>query len=155
MGTCKDYLIPPGVQILLCPFLPRPVEPLCRGSPSPSASWLPAAVYLQAACLALLLPGIGENHTPSLFSTMSFLKVVLFSGLPGVRRNSTDLKCHVPCNWISLSFLLLPYLSLFPFPQESYPKIASQLKVFSGARDHFRYTFLISASTLDLPRSSY
>lgn len=119
LGTCQGYLIPPGVQILLCPFLPCPVEPLCRCQ-SFTVSFLASCCSLPSSCLslALLLPGIGENHTPSLFSTMSFLKVVLFSGLPGVGRNSTDLKCHVPCNWISLSFLLLPTSHYSHFPKK-------------------------------------
>lgn len=126
LEMCKDCVI-------VCPFLPQPLQSLSADfSPSSSASWLPVAVYLQAAPVWLcFFLWTRKNHTPSVFSTMPLLKVVPFSDLPGVGRNSTDLKCYVPCNWISLSFPLFPYLSLFPCPQESYPKIVSQHKVFS------------------------
>lgn len=123
-NLCKDYLLLP-VSRHSCVLFSLS---LCRDSPHSSVVRPQLPIFRDALCLQLSRSDPASLCTPdrtnsSLFSTGSLVHVVPFSNFSGTEWHSTDLKCYAPCNWISLSFLLLKLpLSIPVFPGKFPPR---------------------------------
>lgn len=135
-------LVAPRVQVFLCPLpFAEPLHTLVY----PQLSVFMLEFTFSFPGLALVLPPNQREPTPSLISVLPLLKVGPFSNLAEIRWNSADLISCVP---FLLFFCLSLNVPIFPgkLPQD-------YITTESLLHGHSRWTLLVPACTLDLPRS--
>lgn len=146
---CKDYLFLPTSRHCCVLFSLR----LCRGpacfSNSPSVSCLGATVYLLLSRFDPASPCKPEKNNSLPVSGDPWAYCFLTS-----LESSKVLRSYMLCAlWMDFSFFCSTYLSVTPFSQENYSKVASHQNIFLSGHGHlFRCALLIPASTLVLFR---